>query len=368
MTTFRIQLLFAACVVLPMIAAIGCRRNTAGQRVDPKLVSHLRSLSVVGPNHVALVVEQPGETGSNRSWPHSEIRITADNGNKWSIVPAEVIGDTLACATMTASGRGWAINRQGQVFVTSSAGATWTKAADPKLSSKPEETLATADRIEFLNDTDGWAQAGLSVWRTMDGGLTWQETLSTLTPGVHGQPTGMFLIDVNTVLISGSNGQVYLTRDRGNTWRIQSPLSGNFDFRDVWFVNQKHGWLTGWKSLRPLLLETLDGGESWTEIPIEADILPTSVCFVGDEGWLAGDRRIDDGQSAKLVGTLLHTDDGGKHWNEIQFGQDEPFFTQVRFTDKGHGWLVGRDSLYRSEDGGKTWKVVLSLPPVKTAS
>jgi photosystem II stability/assembly factor-like uncharacterized protein len=47
----------------------------------------------------------------------------------------------------------------------------------------------------------------------------------------------------------------------------------------------------------------------------------------------------------------------------LQLGKDDPSFTLVRFTDKNHGWLAGRDSLYRTEDAGTTWTQVLTAPP-----
>jgi hypothetical protein len=50
--------------------------------------------------------------------------------------------------------------------------------------------------------------------------------------------------------------------------------------------------------------------------------------------------------------------------NGLELGPNEPFLTDVRFSDKEHGWMVGRDSLYRTEDSGKTWGRVLSLPPL----
>jgi photosystem II stability/assembly factor-like uncharacterized protein len=32
--------------------------------------------------------------------------------------------------------------------------------------------------------------------------------------------------------------------------------------------------------------------------------------------------------------------------------------TEVRFADRFHGWANAGDSMLRSEDGGRTWKVV----------
>ena len=127
-----------------------------------------------------------------------------------------------------------------------------------------------------------------------------------------------------------------------------------------------HGWLVGDQpgepSRRPLLFETTDGGDSWKQVSLDADIAPSSVCFVGNEGWLAGSRRIVNGDSVRVEGVLLHTTDG-IHWKRVELGPNEPFLSDVRFADKEHGWVIGEDSVLRTEDGGKTWKRVLSLPP-----
>ncbi|MFZ0060740.1 MAG: YCF48-related protein, partial [Pyrinomonadaceae bacterium] len=120
--------------------------------------------------------------------------------------------------------------------------------------------------------------------------------------------------------------------------------------------------LVAGETQRPLLLETTDSGDSWKELTVAADIRPSSVCFVGDKGWLAGSQRIINDEEVKLLGVLLLTEDAGKSWSPVQFGPEEPFFTDVRFTDPTHGWLVGRDSLYTTADGGKTWRQVLNLP------
>jgi photosystem II stability/assembly factor-like uncharacterized protein len=314
----------------------------------------MRSLSLSGPNQASVILEKT-----------RELRLTTNAGQTWQVIPAAAGADTFESATLIDGQRGWAVNHQGHVFVTHSSGATWSKISELK-------DFTCANQIEFLNEKDGWIRECLSIWRTRDGGITWRKTLSTVTPGVLGQPTGVFPVNADSLVSSGSGGQVYLTKDGGETWRIETPLAGdNIDFNDVWFADQNHGWLAGYQvlvageSLRALLLETTDGGESWKELAVDADIRPSSVCFVGDQGWLAGSRRIVDGESVKLVGVLLSTKDGGRHWNPVQFGPEEPFFTDVRFTDERHGWIAGRDSLYRTEDGGKTWSSVLRLPPIE---
>lgn len=339
--------------LLFLALASGCKSaGTQEHAVDPTLLPQLRSFSRSGSNQASLVLEKT-----------RELRITNDGGVTWQVIPPVAVKDAFESATMLDARRGWAISHEGHVFVTDSAGANWTKISELK-------DFTCANQIEFLNERDGWIRECLSIWRTRDGGVTWQEMLSTVTPGVLGQPTGMFVFDANTLIASGGGGQFYLTQDGGVTWRIDSPFDGeNIDFHDVWFVDRMHGWLAGrqvvvaGESLRPLLFETSDGGASWRQVSIDADIIPSSVCFVGKEGWLAGSRRIVNGESVRLEGVLLHTVDGGNSWERVQLGPDEPFLSDVRFVDKERGWLVGRDTLYRTDDSGKTWTRVLSLPP-----
>jgi photosystem II stability/assembly factor-like uncharacterized protein len=311
----------------------------------------IRSVSLSGPKQASVVIR----TG--------EIRYTSDGGQTWQVVPSAAVGDDCYFAKMIDHKRGWAANMRGQLFRTDSAGATWTQVT--------LKDITGVVQIEFVNENDGWIRELLSIWRTQDGGVTWREAISTITPGVRGQPSGMFAIDANTVVVSGTGGQVYLTKDGGETWKIETPLSGELDridFRDVWFVNREHGWLTGvqiivgGESSRPVLFETTDGGDTWKEVIIDADVWPSAICFIGEEGWLAGHQRIVNGESVEMRGVLLNTKDAGKHWVPVQFASDEPALTNVRFADKTHGWLVGGNRLFRTEDGGNTWRPVLTLP------
>ncbi len=77
---------------------------------------------------------------------------------------------------------------------------------------------------------------------------------------------------------------------------------------------------------------------------------------------------IGNNQPVPLEGVLLHTTDGGAQWTTVPVGSDEPFLSIVRFGSKELGWLAGRDGIYRTEDGGKTWRTTLKLPPMKGAN
>jgi photosystem II stability/assembly factor-like uncharacterized protein len=178
----------------------------------------------------------------------------------------------------------------------------------------------------------------------------------------------MYPIDGAILVATGAEGQVYLTRDGGATWKIQT-LETKADLKDVWFSDKQSGWICGYTNGRdsiPLVLfATKDGGESWIELPFaERDMMPSSLCFVENEGWMSGHRYVENKSSVHLEAVLLHTNDGGAHWAPMPVTSDDPFFSLVRFTDKRNGWLVGRDNLYRTQDGGMTWRRVFTLPVV----
>jgi photosystem II stability/assembly factor-like uncharacterized protein len=118
--------------------------------------------------------------------------------------------------------RGWAVNFQSQLFTTDSAGVSWTMISDHEKSLSGDLRFSGATQIEFVSDAVAWILGGLSIWRSSDGGVTWHSVLSPSTPGVKGQPSSIFPIDTNTLISSGSDGQVYLTRDGGLTWTIQT--------------------------------------------------------------------------------------------------------------------------------------------------
>jgi hypothetical protein len=47
----------------------------------------------------------------------------------------------------------------------------------------------------------------------------------------------------------------------------------------------------------------------------------------------------------------------------VEIGYAEVLFERIYFPDEQHGWLIARDRVYRSDDSGNTWRVVLELPP-----
>jgi photosystem II stability/assembly factor-like uncharacterized protein len=101
----------------------------------------------------------------------------------------------------------------------------------------------------------------------------------------------------------------------------------------------------------------------WESVGYPEDMQLTDAFFVtADEGWVTGHAP------GKGGGTLLHTRDGGAHW-EVQLGDpagSQPAFDYLRFVNRSTGFVVQRTSpgdytLLRTRDGAN-WEGVGTVP------
>ena len=98
--------------------------------------------------------------------------------------------------------------------------------------------------ISFPNTKTGYAAAELGqVWKTTDGGTTWEEVLNLNFPYYW---YGIKALSANTVVVSGFNdsnfeGVLRWTTDGGATWSSDVILTtAGWDFR-VRFIDADHG-------------------------------------------------------------------------------------------------------------------------------
>jgi photosystem II stability/assembly factor-like uncharacterized protein len=121
------------------------------------------------------------------------------------------------------------------------------------------------------------------------------------------------------------------------------------------FVNPKVGWVVGKNGN---ILHTKDGGMHWQRQQ-SGDTLNTlrQVHFINSQiGWISGYQVTD-----YWTGIILHTEDGGLHWT-MQHKERDAMFDDLHFIDKKSGWVSGQTEygevglLVQTEDGGKTWR------------
>jgi photosystem II stability/assembly factor-like uncharacterized protein len=239
----------------------------------------------------------------------------------------------------------------------------WTK-VHVDVQSSVDSRPPVLNSIVFIDDIHGWSVGdGGTVLRTADGGETWE------VMAIEGDPelTSVFFRSPEKGWTSGSvegRGVVFETKDGGKTWRIVESVA---DFRpssvnSVWFANELDGWAVGYgeKDGAPygIVFRTKDGGAHWTLQHIEKKSEVRGIAFV--------DADFIDGRHAVLLGSdwILRTENGGSKWQafDLPKTRDGDAFFGTDFISPAEGWVVGgmySGELLHTRDGGMHWE---SLP------
>jgi photosystem II stability/assembly factor-like uncharacterized protein len=150
------------------------------------------------------------------------------------------------------------------------------------------------------------------------------------------------------------------TTDGGNSWTelpIEQADIKITTLNAVSFVSQTLGWAAGANSRGAgVVAKTTDGGQSWALYELKFNQMPTSIFFVDEStGWMGGvtqrpDREDEEGGPSQLLATT----DGGRTW--VAQYRVPVSITDIHFTDKKNGWAVGfQGAIYHTSDGGQSW-------------
>jgi len=209
----------------------------------------------------------------------------------------------------------------------------------------------------FVDSLNGWVIGDSAViLNTNNGGKEWKIQEH---PNISESINKIQFISEKVGYIIGSGGLIMMTKDSGKSWSV-SQDSFEVDFRDLSFLSENEGWVTGYKTYIDhavsLIIHTTDGGNSWEkQLELRSDNqfgakLFTAVKFQDDStGWaFAGDYV--DSFSETYVYT---TSDGGKLWINIGIVQATPLIT-LRIAGKDTLWGAG-SKFVTSSDEGYNW-------------
>ncbi len=307
--------------------------------------------------------------GTNFAWivPSSgDLFYTKDGGGNWSEIGADTIGGFFMLS-FADENNGWSINWSGQLWKTETGGENWNKFEGDSSQGAPPFVMAVD--FKLIDKLHGWILGPFQIWRTADGGHTWQSYAPTKW---HYYLFSFFSLDPYEVWVGGTGGVVYHIEEGSERCEEVQPgperneASEEIEFSDIFFISKGVGWAKG---LRGELFRTLDGGKNWRplsfSIPGEGwDI--NSIYFLNrNDGWAVGwgpDSNVDENKG----GIVLQTADGGLSWKEVDIKHNESFYELVNFSDSQNGWVLSRRNVYRTVDGGKTWSNVLQLPQSRT--
>ncbi len=178
---------------------------------------------------------------------------------------------------------------------------------------------------------------------------------------------GLSVVNDKTVWVSGSNGWTGLSTDGGHHWSMtQVPGFEKLDFRSIYAFDAKHAVIAN-AGNPGSILTTEDGGKHWT---IVLSLTDTNVFFDGIDFWNRKEGIIyGDPINGKLL--LYKTADGGLHWNAVPdscrpiLSENENSFaasgTGIRCYGKQSLIICTGGSVTRlltSENAGSSWDTI----------
>ena len=269
---------------------------------------------------------------------------------------------------------GWAVNSNGNILKTADGGDTWgVQHAAPGVYFRC---------VGFANPSVGWVgtlSRNQRLFHTTDGGQTWAR-IANLPTGAPVAICGISVVSDKVVFGSGTNrptdfARIVKTLDGGETWTAIDMSAHASILIDTYFTDSLHGWVVGGKAnaptpttrdkLKPVVLETADGGLTWINCLAghEAEFP------LGEWGWkiqFLNDRVGFVSLENFTQGAILKTTDGGKNWTRLKINdpQGTTNLEGVGFIDEQRGWVGGWGSADLSHptgfssvttDGGANW-------------
>lgn len=162
--------------------------------------------------------------------------------------------------------------------------------------------------------------------------------------------------------------------DGGERWSLVYSLAAGQEVTGYRFVDRQ----TGWRLSTDDLYRTEDGGRNWQRQPTPLDAPHGQIYSVGlskDSAvvWLAGglyrpqteeELRLGVPNNTKdatgknvLEEAIFRSDDGGQTWKRQQLSPRSPGrILNVRFFDGSHGIASGEWNVYYTDNGGSSWK------------
>jgi len=257
---------------------------------------------------------------------------TTNGGDNWNFVYGITRGFTsiqfINISTGFASG-----GSGGGAFLikTTNEGLNWFSVNCPP--------LLSWDDMHVLNEDTLWLVEEESltggVFRTTNGGVSWQQQLSLGSQN----PTNIYFYDRDIGFICKDVGSRYVrkTTNGGLNWFI---VENNDYFSDIYFADS----LIGWKCSVFGMKKTTNGGVNWTiqSLPSGGIIQVTGILRFSsinrDTIWGVGGYAVYP--NSQVRGILYRTTNGGDNWlyqipdTSIHIGQ----YNFIKFIDHKKGW------------------------------
>jgi len=281
----------------------------------------------------------------------------------------------------------------GGVWKTNDFGRTWQPVFDEQPTGSIGDVAVAPSNpdVVYAGSGEGIQRPDLSVgdgvYKSTDAGKTWVNT------GLKdAQQIGGLAIDPkneNKVFVAalghpyGPNSErgVYRTTDGGKTWErvlykdentgaIQvtiDPNNSDIIYADMW-AGRQGPWENGeWEGTESGLFKSTDGGTTWKKL---TSGLPTIADGLGRIGFCiaaSNSKRLYACVDAAKGGGLYRSDNGGESWTEqstdIRLWERGDDFAECKVDPKNEDIVyIANVVTWKSLDGGKNWKAIRGAP------
>jgi photosystem II stability/assembly factor-like uncharacterized protein len=225
-------------------------------------------------------------------------------------------------------------NTSGSGSTPPTIGVTPTTAAQVHPTSTPVTTTPTEPALPFLgirmlDTTHGWALTASQILKTADGGTSWQDVTPSKA-GLNVFSKGDFYNSQYAWIVSPPQDEnsdkvfIWHTTNGGQSWNdsmITTAYSAGADYPH--FLSTTNGWLqllgSPGAGQRPsAVYHTTDGGQSWTQVTVQATgkypVIRANGLSLKDAQniWITGDASADEAATTLPPVDVSH--DGGVTW------------------------------------------------------
>lgn len=235
-------------------------------------------------------------------------------------------------------------NGSAQISRTTDGAATWNLVYSLPPATTP--SFLTLNDVQYASASVVYASGGYAdpipgvILKSINGGLSW-DTLSHLLP--ENKFLSLYFLDVNTGFVGGGNN-LYRTNDGGLSWNQVTLPSGVSTIEDIEFTSMSNGYLVN--SGTGGLLTTNDGGSTWTAVSLPTSETAIRVEFFDGNNGLIGCEN----------GVILYTHDGGATWSAgSNPDPDLSDISSITMTSPTTCYIGAQQRILHSLDGGQVW-------------
>lgn len=226
-----------------------------------------------------------------------------------------------------------AVGQRGHIIYSDNQGESWQQATVP--------VSSDLTAVYFVSANKGWAVGHDGVvLMTADKGVTWQKQLDGW------QVIEILKKQAKELTASATQPDLVLELERFAEQGADKP------FLDVWFKNEKTGFIVG---AFGLIFQTNDGGQTWQSLMHQAEnkgfLHLYAVQGHGDSVFVAGEQ-----------GTILKQSAGSSAFVALNSPYKGSFFGLLSAPDVLLAYGL-RGNLVRSTDNGTTWRQIDTYLP-----